>query len=1368
MINSSKRTCSKIEVGASAVNENHQCIPIEYFRDHHAYVLLGAPGSGKTKVFKYEAKKTSSGHYEHARDFITFENKPEWENKVLFIDGLDEVRAGSLDGRTPINKICTKLEKLNFPKFRISCRATDWYGANDRRALNELTQVDTVDVLYLDPLTGDHILDILRQNPRVSSAEEFVKSARKRGVDSLLYNPQSLNFLVKSVNGNHWPDSRVDVFERACKILIAERNNEHKHARTLPLNFNLDCLLNEAGLILAHLVLTGRIGFNLIEEISTTDYIAVNDIQDVDPGSCLRILKSRLFEITSEEHVAPVHMNIADFLAGRYLGMLIDKNGLPVERVLSLITGKDGRIISKFQNLLAWITSFSDSVGFEIVHRGPIGTILYGDFSKFIPDQKIQLIERLREQTRINPWIFITNGFDYRLDTLATPDMANYFQSELKFFNTTKISIEQASFIKVILTMLVSCKNIPNITSELLRFLEKDYYPFVLKELALNAYIKHSDSDPKFIELKQLLDRVNSGMVDDPDDSLLGLLLHKLYPSNIKSSELLKYYHLRKKPSVIGYYHLFWWLYIPKYSKSNQLVQIIDNFNNLVNEPVDESNEDNLSFWKYSVRVYYELINQFLLRHPDEVDPERLLHWIFGVEEYRSYAIGKKEIDIWIFLSNNPNIQNELLNLRINFCEQHHIHVSYKDFKYCMSFSIDRLVGPFPQSHLVELYLDRAITATTKYTARFFIKKVAAYIQSNSNNSDVSKEFVLNRLKNYSNIQDEVFLELDSPKQISYQKKEYENELDSKLKDQKQEWHKIFKPHETALRNNVCPVSILNNLALVYFGQIFDIEGNTPIERLSYLLGDDSLVEATLLGLENSIYRKDVPDTKDFLRISTSNSIHPLTYSILAGLDILAEKQDTIKSTFNNEEYLRKALTLIFVMPTLSKDKLIKLLIPSLECSSNIFIEVLTQVFTLQLTKRNIPIFDLNELVRTVNLDKSSNTFHQKTVKLIVGQVSLSILKSFPVRSRANQTPCLINLLKSACLYGEQEPLAQLINKKLSRKSMHSGQRVYWLAVSLCILGNKYLNELEKYIAVSERRTEHLANIFDSNFWHPSLIKRLKISSLRFYIALFARIYRPINIQPTFSVMNIPNRIHLFIDQLAQKKSIVANHTLEDLSNKPCLEYWHPYLLDTRVLWRENQFKYRDIDEVTKTLQNGPPSSNADLFALIKNKLLEIGNQIRYGNTSDWESYWVLDRKKPIKPQHEDVCRNRLLSTLQEKLRILKVDAQPEGHYADDKRADIRVSYGKMNIPIEIKKSCSIDLWTSIHSQLIPKYTRDPDTDGFGVYLVLWFGSKYCNQQKLMPNINTAEEMRQRLESNLSQTEKEKISVCIIDVSSSR
>lgn len=68
------------------------------FRSDAAWVLLGEPGMGKTTALQMEAEATD-GECLRIEEFIHLDIEPEWREKTLFLDGLDEVRAGS-DGES--------------------------------------------------------------------------------------------------------------------------------------------------------------------------------------------------------------------------------------------------------------------------------------------------------------------------------------------------------------------------------------------------------------------------------------------------------------------------------------------------------------------------------------------------------------------------------------------------------------------------------------------------------------------------------------------------------------------------------------------------------------------------------------------------------------------------------------------------------------------------------------------------------------------------------------------------------------------------------------------------------------------------------------------------------------------------------------------------------------------------------------------------------------------------------------------------------------------------------------------------------------------------------------------------------------------
>ena len=116
----------------------------------------------------------------------------------------------------------------------------------------------------------------------------------------------------------------------------------------------------------------------------------------------------------------------------------------------------------------------------------------------------------------------------------------------------------------------------------------------------------------------------------------------------------------------------------------------------------------------------------------------------------------------------------------------------------------------------------------------------------------------------------------------------------------------------------------------------------------------------------------------------------------------------------------------------------------------------------------------------------------------------------------------------------------------------------------------------------------------------------------------------------------------------------------------------------------------------------------------------------------------------------------------------LSIEVESEVRYANNKRADIRVSCAGFNIPVEIKRSCHRDLWSAVRSQLIVRYTVDPRTEGHGIYLVLWFG----NTERCRPTPSetgsrpfSSLELENRLVSTLSADERRKVRILVIDVS---
>lgn len=154
-----------------------------------------------------------------------------------------------------------------------------------------------------------------------------------------------------------------------------------------------------------------------------------------------------------------------------------------------------------------------------------------------------------------------------------------------------------------------------------------------------------------------------------------------------------------------------------------------------------------------------------------------------------------------------------------------------------------------------------------------------------------------------------------------------------------------------------------------------------------------------------------------------------------------------------------------------------------------------------------------------------------------------------------------------------------------------------------------------------------------------------------------------------------------------------------------------------------------------------------------------------------WKGMWNVDSYgKPTEPRPENNCRDQLLELLRPRLFPVGVTAEPEGHYAEDKRADIKAITGSLNLPVEIKRHFHPNVWTAPRDQLKKLYARDPGTAGRGIYLVFWFGIEAGDvprHETSCDKIHTSAQLEAALLRTLKLSEGELLEVIVIDCSPS-
>ena len=241
--------------------------------------------------------------------------------------------------------------------------------------------------------------------------------------------------------------------------------------------------------------------------------------------------------------------------------------------------------------------------------------------------------------------------------------------------------------------------------------------------------------------------------------------------------------------------------------------------------------------------------------------------------------------------------------------------------------------------------------------------------------------------------------------------------------------------------------------------------------------------------------------------------------------------------------------------------------------------------------------------------------------------------------------------------------------------------------------------------------------------------------------------------------------VQQLISAVAIDPSEAAYKTLGKLTQAQQLQPWISQLqhaiYEQQLLRRKALFKPASITEVCNTLANLQPANAADLQALVLDHLRLLAHEIRHSSTDNYDQYWDGST-----PKVENACRNVLLSHLQPRLHPLGVSAEQEGTYADQTRADIKISYGSLHFPIEIKRDSHKDLWKAIREQLVAKYSRELASDGYGIYIVFWFGTG--NMPAAADGGNkpkNSQELQQRLTATVPQDLGRKIAVLVIDCS---
>ena len=1320
--------------------------------DLGAYVLLAEPGGGKSCAFEREAQ-VSGGLYVKARTFANLEPPVEWRGKTIFIDGIDEMRADATSRSGPIDAVIQRLDRLGRPCFRLSCREADWLATVDHAALREVAPGRDLEVLFLDPLSNDDVLKLLlRHSDRVPDPEQFRRQAEIRGLDGLLRNPLLLELLVDAI-GNDWPDSRVDVYRLACERMASEHNPVIQAARSSRMA-PVDETLRDAGLLCAVLLLAGLDALTIDPGRDNGIEISIQSLPSKlgvkNPSAAL---STKLFIADGVRRFVR-HRSVAEYLAAQVLGELVSRHGLPLSRVLALMTGLDGGVVEPLRGLLGWLAVACAGSRSILIDRDPLACVLYGDVRSFGVDDKRKILEGFGREAERFAWFRHGNLAAEPFGALGTADMASEFSALL---DSGERSLPHQSVLDCVLDAIRHGQPMPQVLGRLELVIRDASYLDGLRSSALDAWLAQAGSN-RYRALSWL-EEVKNGKIEDDRDELSGRLLTALYPDFLVPAEVMRHFHVSKTHGFVGMYRVFWSSYLIDRTPVSSRPVLVD----VVAE---------LDIPKDALYSHFELpglLGKFIVAGLEAIEPpfdiDRLTRWLrLGLDEYNFAALKGDDSDgIRNWFEQHPDVQKDLVSRayaqvlpdsqtgRYFFWECEEILYGARRprdwFRWLLMFA-----GGSDSVPLVEYCFYQAARCVIEPTSEFDLEmeEVVRWVQSQRD-----------RLPQVDDWLESAW----SCPMDDHRRKQYmlRREFEAKRDAERAERRSLLVEYVGDIETGKASPCLMHDLALAYRGNLFNIRGETPEERVrEFLAGDAAEAGRAVEGIQATLVRTDIPTVEDILAADLAQQPYYLRAACLLGAKLACDRDPTAPSEWD-DELVRRLIAFHLTNGVESNANWYNILVQD---RPQVVAEVLG-VYAQQCLARRAEqsITGLWPLAREDGL--------AELARLVLP----TLLRNFPQRARSAQLMRLnTELLPAAVRHLQPDELKVIVGEKLAMPCIASSQRLAWLVAGLHFAAHQRSGEIVRTVGTSRARALRLSAVLEAQADHVILTPKLPAMVLGRLIELIAPHTSPAYpLEATWvgASERRRDRVRAMVNQLGGIDDETAAAELQRLRELPKLASWK-LLFDAAFSdhvrqIRNSRYAHASAQAVAATLSKDAPANALDLAALVIQHLEDLQAHLLGDDTNTLRRFWRdVVATEPRRPRIENDCRDLIYDKLRERLLLQGVSLSKEATHANDKRADLRaevtVSALRKVVPIEIKQDNHPEIWTAWRNQLEKCYMTDPSAEGVGIYLVLWFGWKSkANEQGEKPI--SARDLHELLLALVPLVDRQRLQIHVVDLS---
>jgi hypothetical protein len=1313
-------------------------------------VILGDPGMGKTRLME-KLGEQSGCRFIRAVSFLRQPNYTTFGTDRLIIDGLDEVAAIAEDD--PLQNVLAKLVGCGAPQFIISCRSIEWRSATARIDIaDEYGEVPQE--LTLLALSQSDAIASLSARVGADRAKEAVFGLEIAGLAELYENPLTLNFVAAIVaEEGDVPRSRAHLYDRAVSQLRKESNDRHLDSTLARLSE--DDALDAAGALFAAMLITGRGSLSIGRPKNGS--LSISELSDIANADNMRaVLGSNLYR-TSPQHPGeflPMHRTIAEFLGARWLARRAESNSLrsrTTHRLLGLISAEGG-VPASLRGLHSWLPRFSPVlIGPGAINRDPYGILRYGDGDGLDAQQARSIICGLRQLARFDPF-FRT---DWR-ETIALKGLAQAaLKDDLRAIITSKS--EPFQLRSLILEAVNGSDIAAELRDDLERILVTPSHDFFERKESAEALSKIGNS---ILDWGEVIEQLIS--FGDEDSTRLAVELPSIVDAESIPDELIAEAvaaHsgvLDPKPNrPIAFGSLY---SLGRGISTQRIAGVLDALAALIAPTRDPEKWWDNEYWEGSFE-FASFVDALIRRQLEHdalaVSPASLWNWMSTLQRERDGEKDDRQA-IARILKGNERLRRGVQSLAL-------FNVGKSGDWFSRRWHLERLSGLGLTDRDARTFLTKVVAKNDRADREAWMALVSHFRKDGVVPQEIRK-LARPFARGDKELSDFLTRTPKSPKLDEWERKHRQRTREqerSKLRSQAKA-RKTFGTRISEIRRG--DLGWILAPARAYLGFFTDLrEEENPSQRIANWLGDE-IRDAAVQGFESTLHRPDLPSADQISESYADSKIWNYVHPMLAGA---VERKISGRGFVDLNPKLLSGIAIAaeheLISPREHFEKLKDTLEDQIRTDPQAYEVHIRRKFEPAIRKLQDHVWGLYQFARSEREQPLST------------RLCLEWLETY------SDLPLEIERELAGCALRAQHVergqvmsrLADITEKRLEKTPLSDDAERYWRSIHFL---TDFAAAIQKIPTITRENRDWLWAITSAFYWRfgssEGAAINATIDQLKWVVSTFRSVW-PYAARPTGVTQGDQNPwdasrlLEWAMYEIAKDPSDEAAKALAEL--RASRDDAYSTILQSAIAANhrvrlETQFQSPELSEFKSIFANLPPTSAADVQAIILSELEQLQARLA-GDPLNLVNNFYTDAGTP---RGENACRDQMLIALGQLpygILVPPEAAMPQGRFSD-----AAFTYHQIAVPLEAKGQWHRDLWTAASSQLDGLYSVDHKAASKGIYVVFWFGPKAPRGKRLrgppggIARPTSSEELRLALWAGLPAHRRDDIAVVVLDV----